>query len=602
MGEAKDSKKGKAYESVLAKWRGEVYAMMVREICRETELTKLQQEVMALKRAELMAQRSLESMELAEARAKHSTMEAREARNQAHALKEQQDELWGIVRRAAKSLTDNTYSHRLSVATARQEEQCARLNRAASRLAVLHTLLEQRETRLRNGAAALAAERRLWQRERRSAELQALSIIPLEQNKKEETIFIGRGLQPQAEALMRGIFVALDQNGVGRVNANLLLKALRSDANLEQLMHHYIGQTAWTKSLDELDEHILHHRRHIHDEGPPQRADLAWGEFLLLFVPKSSDDNEVKEKQLNDNKISTQLLPAVPVLTLLPPSSNTQNILKLESSMGVDALRREVLRLSSDRSALIAELTRVRDWTLRAAQDAALNWRNELRALELRAERAERSSALEMKLKDEALNRIDALSAASAASTATFSALTQSASVETTRALAAKQRLIDSLTAERNAAVATTKGETERLDTALSKCQQERDTAQANVNALEKEITILRDQLQALETQLTTFQTQTEVQSATKAQLTTVTNHRDALLRLLQEQRNSTIRQPHLPTKKKETHHTASSSTTSTSPHFRALASLQALTDDLLDDDDDDYDDDEVDENNFNMS
>ena len=90
----------------------------------------------------------------------------------------------------------------------RLDEHAARLRKASDRVACAAELVRQREVRVRNARAALAAEKRLWRRERRDAETKALAEGGVAVAAPPPDALVG--LRPEAEALMRGIFRDLD--------------------------------------------------------------------------------------------------------------------------------------------------------------------------------------------------------------------------------------------------------------------------------------------------------------------------------------------------------------------------------------------------------
>ena len=171
----------------------------------------------------------------------------------------------------------------------RLDEHAARLRKASDRVACAAELVRQREVRVRNARAALAAEKRLWRRERRDAETKALAEGGVAVTAPPPDALVG--LRPEAEALMRGIFRDLDADATGSVPAAALRKALRGDDRLDRLMRNYCGPDAWADCLDALDRRLtaLHAKpwgvsdcANEADRPFASTEDVTWGEVAVL--------------------------------------------------------------------------------------------------------------------------------------------------------------------------------------------------------------------------------------------------------------------------------------------------------------------------------
>ena len=280
----------------------------------------------------------------------------------------------------------------------RLDEHAARLRKASDRVACAAELVRQREVRVRNARAALAAEKRLWRRERRDAETKALAEGGVAVAAPPPDALVG--LRPEAEALMRGIFRDLDADATGSVPAAALRKALRGDDRLDRLMRNYCGPDAWADCLDALDRRLtaLHAKpwgvadcANEADRPFASTEDVTWGEVLLFFVPGPPPDASAVTLAARGSLRSSSSIAFRPRLVLDAPASPS-------SEPGLDALtppqlRREVDRLTGDRGALLRALALADRDAARHRDDAALLWRHELRLRSLRADAAQRDAA-----------------------------------------------------------------------------------------------------------------------------------------------------------------------------------------------------------------
>ena len=288
----------------------------------------------------------------------------------------------------------------------RLDEHAARLRKASDRVACAAELVRQREVRVRNARAALAAEKRLWRRERRDAETKALAEGGVAVTAPPPDALVG--LRPEAEALMRGIFRDLDADATGSVPAAALRKALRGDDRLDRLMRNYCGPDAWADCLDALDRRLtslsakpwgVADCASEADRPFASTEDVTWGEVLLFFVPGPPPDASGVHLAARGSLRSASSIDFRPRLLLDAPASPL-------SEQGLDALtppqlRQEVNRLTGDRGALLRALALADRDAARHRDDAALLWRHELRLRSLRADAAQRD-AVSMKAERDA--------------------------------------------------------------------------------------------------------------------------------------------------------------------------------------------------------
>ncbi|EEY70216.1 uncharacterized protein PITG_19467 [Phytophthora infestans T30-4] len=160
-----------------------------------------------------------------------------------------------------------------------------RLLYVKERIGLASTLVTHRETRLRNSEAALEAERRVW-----AHRLEQMRNLRLQnQETKNENggdianVAVrppadGKILRPATETALRALFHRLDAYGAGLVRSQELVQALRrGDPGV-------LRAVGGPKKLSKLVSHVEAAIRRLSHGG----GTLAWGEFLLFFIPESS--------------------------------------------------------------------------------------------------------------------------------------------------------------------------------------------------------------------------------------------------------------------------------------------------------------------------
>ena len=394
-----------AYAATLERWRQEVFAGAVRRRIHADQGVHLH----AARRA---AADAIRTAALCERRWRAAQAHAAAA----DAARRESEELLGRERRGVIQVCQNAFDAMRRDAERREttlvrtasrlDEHAARLRKASDRVACAAELVRQREVRVRNARAALAAEKRLWRRERRDAETKALAESGVEVKAPPPDALVG--LRPEAEALMRGIFRDLDADATGAVPAAALRKALRGDDRLDRLMRNYCGPDAWADCLDALDRRLtslsakpwgVADCASEADRPFASTEDVTWGEVLLFFVPGPPPDASGVHLAARGSLRSASSIDFRPRLLLDAPASPL-------SEQGLDALtppqlRQEVNRLTGDRGALLRALALADRDAARHRDDAALLWRHELRLRSLRADAAQRD-AVSMKAERDA--------------------------------------------------------------------------------------------------------------------------------------------------------------------------------------------------------
>ena len=394
-----------AYAATLERWRQEVFAGAVRRRIHDDQGVHLH----AARRA---AADAIRTAALCERRWRAAQAHAAAA----DAARRESEELLGRERRGVVHACRNAFDAMRRDAERREttlvrtasrlDEHAARLRKASDRVACAAELVRQREVRVRNARAALAAEKRLWRRERRDAETKALAEGGVAVTAPPPDALVG--LRPEAEALMRGIFRDLDADATGSVPAAALRKALRGDDRLDRLMRNYCGPDAWADCLDALDRRLtslsakpwgVADCASEADRPFASTEDVTWGEVLLFFVPGPPPDASGVHLAARGSLRSASSIDFRPRLLLDAPASPL-------SEQGLDALtppqlRQEVNRLTGDRGALLRALALADRDAARHRDDAALLWRHELRLRSLRADAAQRD-AVSMKAERDA--------------------------------------------------------------------------------------------------------------------------------------------------------------------------------------------------------
>ncbi|GMF65647.1 unnamed protein product [Phytophthora lilii] len=163
-----------------------------------------------------------------------------------------------------------------------------RLLLAKERVELAATLVKHREVRVRNSAAAMEAERRVWAH--RLEQMRNLTLQD-EETKTENigectnttapAVTSGKILRPATETALRALFHRLDAYDTGLVRSQTLLQALRrGDPGV-------LSAVGGPKKLSKLVSHVETALQKLSIVGGAT-ATLTWGEFLLFFIPESS--------------------------------------------------------------------------------------------------------------------------------------------------------------------------------------------------------------------------------------------------------------------------------------------------------------------------
>lgn len=590
-----------AHEMVLGKWRQTVFELLVqrslappetavestREDLNELDETRLELEV-ALEKATALEARCLAS-EGREAKAAADADAARARVDQVERCRTADVSSLRALKAAADVAQQSFASEAdLLVSLAKHDENAARLEACAKRLAVMRRLFAQRDVKLRNAAAALEADRRLWDRERRDAELKALGQAGASVSEFEATPL--PSLRPEAEALMRSVFCDLDIEGRGAVARGALAAGLRADARLGRLMRHWVGALAWKSALDAIDTGLGQQLRDDDDE----RDDVTWGEFLLLFVARE------RRSTTPPAQLEAALRLSLPV-----PHEDTPEESSSFDALGVEALRAEVGRLARDRSALVRALKASEIAAARARDQAGLQWRHKERAANLKIDQLERDLRAQAQLLRDAEAAATRLRERADADLAVHASRAQSVETSLRTALANKDADLDAQTRDAHRAADEAAAERRRLETRAAAAEHDRDAQLAQLQALERDAARFKDDLAH---QQADFAQRTQAQlQAHDNQLAALRRERDALLRILREHRLAQKHSSSGRTRRKPSFDDEDIASTSAAsgppPAVRedadpvdrvCLESLRAITDDLLEDDDDDFDDDTI--------
>ena len=292
----------------------------------------------------------------------------------------------------------------------------ARLGRAAGRVVLAKQLLSQKEVQLRNDAAAIQAEKAIWEKQMKSKEGNEENV----EVKKTKDSGITLELRPEVEAALRAIFLQLDANDSGTVRASLLHECLATP-EMATLMSQALGRDV----CDRLVERTRLITRTEQDT--KKENDITWGEFLLLLLPdvdSETDGDHGDEKNSMGFTASERLAAAraVPGLWtdeqwgLVPlskldedrqlwlqtsPTPVTSSSSSSSSSGAYDRmspahLREEVRRLSAERCFLLRKLSNSSDSMERRAEGVRLFFESHLQTAAYREDhlRGERDAAL----------------------------------------------------------------------------------------------------------------------------------------------------------------------------------------------------------------
>ncbi|EGB05906.1 hypothetical protein AURANDRAFT_66104 [Aureococcus anophagefferens] len=285
-----------------------------------------------------------------------------------------------------------------------------------------------------------------------------------------------------AEALMRGVFCALDGGDAGAVPRAALRAALRGDERLGDLMRHWVGAEGWGDVLDALDARL------------GGGGDVTWGEVLLLFVPDAADAGAPPVA-------ATAAAPPPELelaLVLSAPAPGGEAAPRL-GALGAPRLRAECLRLVRDRAALLRACAASARAAARSRDDAALLWRHELRLATLDRDRAVRDARAAEAARGDAEARLAAADAARAAAAADTAA---AAAADAARADADRRRgaaALDDARAARGRELDEARAAGRAAAADAARLAAERDAAVEAARALERDAGRAEDRLAAAE-------------------------------------------------------------------------------------------------------
>lgn len=550
----------KAYDKVLATWRRKVYQLMLERATRSEESSALRVERERM--SALEANAAMERERAEKAREELAKLSER-SQGDVDELRKFRDDVRVAAEKASRDLCASFSGEpALLAAAGRADEETARLERCRDRLGTLSKLLARKEVKLRNAAAATAADRRMWARERREAEMVAVaantSSIVVDSCEDETTAM--PVLRPEAEALMRSIFCDLDEKGRGVASRKALSDALRKDERLGKLMSHWVGRRAWDRALDTIDERAGFPHE-LDDDGAKRRQELTWGEFLLLFVVHGEE---------------TTAAPAVLEAGLrisLPPSQSPEEngeAMNLDR-LGMSALREETLRLARDRAALMRALASAEREAQRARDQAALVWRHETASSKFKIEQLERDLRLEKKEKLDLEASLAATRAQLESDAARHQSILEGERREARLEIAAKDNEIVAVTNRAAKSTEAADAKIGHLQASLSAAERDRDAALAEARALDRDLKTLDGQMRAREADFE--KSRREDLKVSEERVNAVKKERDGLLRILRENRLGTGKTRYHPVEDDNSR--------------RRIDTLRAITDDLLDDDDD---------------
>ncbi|CAM9496460.1 unnamed protein product [Chrysoparadoxa australica] len=383
MVQAKTTSAAHSVESATMKAKLEEEKRLKKEV--EARLAQ-QDKMVEAGRAEVdLLQRRLKSAgnELALEKTKRGEVEAKAA-GQGAALRGLANMVQGFVSHAERGYHEKVST--LSNAMASLDGLNARLQQAAGRLQVAKVALRENEVRLRNSAAAVAADRRVWECERQSRELAALADAgalverPAAPNAVRMKRGAGRllqGLRPEAEATIRGVFAHLDSDGRGAVDGARLVELLRADRGVSGVMGATVGGERWAAALAALEQQLK-------EIGTRGRGDVTWGEFLLLCMPSPAGGNSVEVKhpkavQLAERCEAESGLALVQMV--VPEGLHDLGQVRLQG-LSVQQLRQAVSRLCRERAYLMDRLRQGFTESLARAESVHKQYQFELQALE----------------------------------------------------------------------------------------------------------------------------------------------------------------------------------------------------------------------------
>jgi cell division septum initiation protein DivIVA len=333
-----------AYQGTLSAWRQKVFKLLVTKKDLESKVVSLKREyedklnkessskkvvqkevtllAERLKNAEIQAELFSQKIE-----ALHKEMEVRSTQFQAsqESLRQWEDcakQLETVVI-GFHSRTKDTFKAQLTrvlegaTKMGRYEQ---RLRFAAERLRLAGTFVQQRHVQLRNAQACLEADKRQWKYRTHACHNQekigGTAKGEGKSGSSSQQQFVIRGLHPECEGAMRGIFSAIDnqcENGSsGKVPKRLLWHSLYHSTDVATLVyrrqylpHAGVACNVGSSSNDLQDEPELPRELWVqlmesmacswgwkYEDFPiarPNSVDthgsITWGEFLLFFMP-----------------------------------------------------------------------------------------------------------------------------------------------------------------------------------------------------------------------------------------------------------------------------------------------------------------------------
>ena len=388
----------------------------------------------------------------------------------------------------------------------------ARLGRAAGRVVLAKQLLSQKEVQLRNDAAAIQAEKALWEKQVKS-EGAFENMVVIKKSKDSATTL---ELRPEVEAALRAIFFQLDVNDSGTVGASLLHECLATP-EMVTLMSQALGREVYNR-LVERTKVVINT-----EEDTKKETDITWGEFLLLLLPDA--DSEAEEDQGDENRenrskgftaaerlAAARAVPGlwtdeqwglVPMSQLeedrqlwLQASSATTSSSSSSSGaydrMSTAHLRDEVRRLSAERSFLLRKLSNSSDSMERRAEGVRVFFESHLQTAAYREEhlRGERDAAL-MRTQ-EVQKRVTALEAGFAKDREEWESVRAALEKENTELHCAKEMQKDELVNELEIQIVDRGERLERIENELKIARRAVTKAEVRGNSLQRDVVRLQ--------------------------------------------------------------------------------------------------------------
>jgi len=300
-------------------------------------------------------------------------------------------------------------------ALSKLESMEARLSADTQRIKLAAQVMAQKEVHLRNSAAILEGERRLWRDHKEATHSSAIDITASTTTRATTKSSLPQSLlevlRPEVEAVLRAIFRQLDAHDRGYVVADLLVECLESEG-MRVLLSRALGTTSFETLLSGVRASATTSPTSLSsgsvavDSIKPSPT-LTWGEFLVLLLPPMDTQNSplLTERErigaisavpglFSDEEWSLQPL-SIPTSASMD-GSNVEERIPSFGRMDMHSLRSELSRLSKERSYLLSKLTNAGRTMERRIQGVKSYFESDLSKAAYREDhlRAERDSAL----------------------------------------------------------------------------------------------------------------------------------------------------------------------------------------------------------------